>query len=279
FFDSIPHDLMLKAVRHHTRCRWVLLYIERWLKAPVQLPDGTLVVRERGTPQGSVVSPLLANLFLHYAFDRWMTTHEPSIPFERYADDALCHCRSERQAQALRVALERRLADCGLKLHPEKTKIVYCKDEDRRGRYPHESFDFLGYTFRPRRAKNRWGKFFVTFSPGVSPSASKSMRQEIRRWRLRRRVDKRVDDLARMFNPIVQGWINYYGRYRKSALIYTLRHLDLHLSLWAMSKYRRLRGHRRRAGHWLQEIRSRDPKLFAHWRLMGAGTGQMGRAG
>ena len=279
FFDSIPHDLLLKAVRHHTDCRWVLLYIERWLKAPVQMKDGTLEHRGKGTPQGSVVSPLLANLFLHYAFDRWMTVHEPSVPFERYADDALCHCRSERQAQQLRVALERRFSDCGLKLHPDKTKIVYCKDEDRRGNSPHEFFDFLGYRFRSRRAKNRWGKYFVTFSPGVSPVAGKAMRQEIRRWRLRCRVDKKVDDLARMFNPIVQGWITYYGRYRKSALYPTLRHLDRHLTYWAMSKYKRLRRHRRRAEHWLQRVRHREPQLFAHWRLMSAASGRMGGAG
>ena len=279
FFDSIPHDLLLKAVRHHTDCRWVVLYIERWLQAPVQMQNGTLETHGKGTPQGAVISPLLANLFLHYAFDRWMTVHEPSIPFERYADDVLCHCRSERQAQHLRTALARRFADCGLQLHPSKTKIVYCKDEDRCSNYSHETFDFLGYRFQPRRAKNRWGKYFVTFSPGVSPAAGKAMRREIRRWRLPCRVDKKVDDLARMFNPIVRGWITYYGRYRKSALYPSLRHLDLHLVYWAMSKYKRLRGHRRRAAQWLQCVRERDPQLFAHWRLMSAASGRMGRAG
>ncbi len=279
FFDSIPHDLMLKAVRHHTRSRWVLLYIERWLQAPVQLEDGTLERRRKGTPQGAVMSPLLANLFLHYAFDRWMVANEPSIPFERYADDVLCHCHSEWQAQRLLNVLRRRFSDCGLKLHSSKTKIVYCKDDDRRECHPSESFDFLGYTFRPRRAKNRWGKYFVTFSPGVSQKAGKVLRQEVRSWRLRCRIDKKVDDLARMFNPIVQGWINYYCRYRKSALYPTLRQLDRHLVLWAMSKYKRLRGHQRRAQQWLQQVRHREPKLFAHWRLMGEESGWMGGAG
>ncbi|MGH8625191.1 MAG: group II intron reverse transcriptase/maturase [Gammaproteobacteria bacterium] len=268
YFDTIPHDLLLKAIRKHTDCPWVLLYIERWLQAPVQLEDGTLEPREKGTPQGSVVSPLLANLFLHYAFDRWMAKYHPNIPFERFADDILCHCCSEAQAQWLKRTLERRFADCGLELHPEKTKIVYCKDEDRRGQYPNETFDFLGYTFRARRSKNRWGKYFVNFSPGVSNAAAKAIRQSIRGWQLGCRVDKRIDDLARMFNPIIRGWMIYYGRYYKSALYPTLRHLDRCLARWAMAKYKRLRRHRRRAEHRVRGIMRRDPGLFAHWRLL-----------
>ncbi len=143
----------------------MLLYIERWLKAPVQMEDGTLEPREKGSPQGSVISPLLANLFLHYTFDRWMTKHHPDIPFERFADDVLCHCDSERQALELKEQLEQRLAECGLELHPSKTRIVYCKDDDRRGHYPNEKFDYLGYTFRARRSKNRWGKYSSTSRP------------------------------------------------------------------------------------------------------------------
>jgi RNA-directed DNA polymerase len=268
YFDSLSHELLLRAVRKHTDCAWVLLYIERWLKAPVQLEDGTLEPREKGSPQGSVVSPLLANLFLHWAFDRWMVKHHPETPFERFADDILCHCDSEQQARDLKEALEKRFAECGLELHPGKTRIVYCKDDDRRGRYPHEKFDFLGYTFRARRSKNRWGKFFVNFSPGVSDAATKAIREEIRDWQLRCRADKWIDDLARMFNPIIRGWINYYGRYYKSALYPTLRHLDRRLAHWAMAKYKRLRRHRRRAEHWVREVASRDPALFAHWPLL-----------
>ena len=268
FFDTIPHDLLLRAVRKHTDCKWVLLYIERWLTAPVQLEDGTLEPREKGTPQGSVVSPLLANLFLHYAFDRWMAQHHPDIPFERFADDAVCHCSSEPQARRLQADLKRRLAECGLTLHPSKTQIVYCKDNVRRGHYPIQKFDFLGYTFRPRLSMNRWGKTFVNFSPGISNQAAKAIRQTIRDWQLSCRIDKRLDDLARMFNPIIRGWITYYGRYHKSALYPALRHLDLRLARWAMSKYRRLKRHRRRARHWLREISLRDPALFAHWRLL-----------
>ncbi len=246
----------------------MLLYIERWLTAPVQLEDGTLEPREKGTPQGSVVSPLLANLFLHYAFDRWMAQHHPDIPFERFADDAVCHCSSELQARRLQAELKRRFAECGLTLHPSKTQIVYCKDNVRRGHYPIQKFDFLGYTFRPRMSMNRWGKTFVNFSPGISNQAAKAIRQTIRDWRLKCRIDKRLDDLGRMFNPIIRVWITYYGRYHQSALYPALRHLDLCLARWAMSKYRRLKRHRRRARHWLREISLRDPALFAHWRWL-----------
>jgi RNA-directed DNA polymerase len=246
----------------------VLLYIERWLKAPVQLEDGTLEPREKGSPQGAVISPLLANLFLNYTFDRWMTKHHPDIPFERFADDVLCHCGSERQAQALKEGLERRLAECGLELHPSKTRIVYCKDDDRRGHYPNEKFDYLGYTFRARRSKNRWGRYFVNFSPGVSNTATKAIRQRIRDWQFGCRIDKWIDDLARMFNPVIRGWLNYYGRFYKSALYPTLRYLDQCLAHWAMAKYKRLRRHRRRATHWVSDVVSRDPKLFAHWPML-----------
>ena len=267
FFDNIDHELMMRAVRKHTRCRWMLLYIERWLKASVQVKDGTLVNRDKGTPQGGVLSPLLANLFLHYAFDEWMRRNYPRIPFERYADDGVVHCRSEQQAKRMRTVIGERMAQCRLELHPEKTKIIYCKDDDRRGSYPNEKFDFLGFTFRPRRSKNRWGKHFVNFSSAVSDKAAKSMRQTIRSWRLHLRTDKSLEDLSRMFDPIVRGWINYYGRYYKSALYPTLRHLNRILVRWATRKYRRLRGHRRRAEYWLGRLTRRQPQLFAHWRL------------
>jgi len=278
FFDSISHELLMRAVRKHTDCAWVLLYIERWLKAPVQMEDGTLEPREKGSPQGSVISPLLANLFLHYTFDRWMTKHHPDIPFERFADDVLCHCDSERQAQELKEQLEQRLAECGLELHPSKTRIVYCKDDDRRGHYPNEKFDYLGYTFRARRSKNRWGKYFVNFSPGVSNAATKAIRQRLRDWQFGCRIDKWIDDLARMFNPVIRGWLNYYGRYYKSALYPTLRYLNRCLARWAMAKYKRLRRHKRQAEHWVRKVSLRDPKLFAHWPML-AGHGWTVRAG
>ncbi len=225
-----------------------------------------------------VVSPLLSNLFLHYTFDRWMAKHHPDVPFERFADDVLCHCGSERQARELKESLARRFAEWGLEVHPDKTRIVYCKDDDRRKEYPHTTFDFLGYSFRARRSKNRWGKFFVNFSPGVSNAATKAIRQAIRHWKLGCRIDRWIDDLARMFNPIIRGWMNYYGRYYKSALYPTLRYLNRCLMHWAMAKYKRLRRHRRRAEHWVRAVTRRDPRLFAHWPML-AGHGWTVRAG
>ena len=274
FFDNIDHDLMMKAVRWHTDNKWVILYIERWLKAPVQMTDRTLVYPEKGTPQGGVISPLLANLFLHYAFDKWMKRRYPFLPFERYADDVVCHCRSLVQAQTLLKKLNERMGNVGLELHPVKTKIVYCKDDDRKQDYPLTSFDFLGYTFRPRRSKNKWGKHFINFSPAISNKAAKAIRQTSRGWSWPKRSDKDLEDLARMFNPIIQGWINYYGRYYKSALYPTLRCLDRRLAMWATRKYKRMRGHRRRARQWVSRIARKQPNLFAHWRLLYASAGQ-----
>ena len=267
-FDTIDHDLLMRAVQHHTREKWVVLYIERWLKAPVALPNGERQARVRGTPQGGVVSPLLANLYLHYVFDMWMARNFPGIKFERYADDCVCHCRDLRQAEHLKNALERRFADCGLTLHPEKTKVVYCRDSDRRGKFSCMAFDFLGYTFRPRRSKNRWGKYFVNFSPAISGKAAKRIRQEVRGWKLHLRSDKYLEDLARMFNARIRGWVNYYGAFYKSALYPTLRYINRKLVLWAMRKLKRLRRHRRRAEHWVSRCMRKHPNLFAHWRLL-----------
>jgi RNA-directed DNA polymerase len=267
FFDSVDHSLMLKAVERHTDQRWVLLYVKRWLQAPLQQPDGTLVARDRGTPQGSAISPVLANLFMHYAFDMWLSRTFPTVTFERYCDDAVIHCASEEQARRVRDALAQRLATVGLELHPDKTRIVYCKDADRRGDHEVTSFTFLGYTFRPRLARNRWGKNFVNFLPAVSKDAVKAMSREIRSWHIARRSDKSLGDLARMFNSIVTGWINYYGRFYKSMLYPLLRRINEHLVRWAMRKYKRLRRREQRARQLLAEASRRSPRLFAHWRI------------
>jgi hypothetical protein len=226
------------------------------------------VVKMYLEPKVEPISPLLANVFMHYAFDAWMVREFPSIRFERYCDDAVVHCRSERQARQVRDAIAARLAQVGLELHPDKTRIVYCKDADRPGSFEHEKFTFLGYEFRPRLAKNRQGKHFVSFLPAVSTDAKKAMATEIRSWGLGRRSDKSLDDLARMFNSIVQGWINYYGCFYKSELLYFLRRLNNHLVRWATRKYhKRLRNKERRAMAWLAEIARRSPRPFAHWRL------------
>lgn len=267
-FDSIDHDLLLKAVSTHTDLPWVLLSVERWLEAPLQRDEGTIIERDRGTPQGSAISPLLANLFLHYAFDRWMARTFPGCPFERYADDAVIHCASEAQARQVLGVLGERMSEVGLELHPDKTRIVYCKDDNRRGSFEHQQFDFLGYTFRPRLSKSRHGHHFVNFSPAVGDHARKAISREIRSWHVGRRSDKTLSDLARMFNPILRGWIAYYGRFYKSWLYPVLRHLNNGLVRWAMRKYKRLRGHPRRAKTWLASVARRDPALSAHWKLV-----------
>lgn len=265
-FDNIPHDLMLKAVRKHCDERWVILYIERWLSAPA-MKQGVLVDREKGTPQGGVISPLLANLFLHYAFDKWMEGKYPGNPFERYADDAIIHCQARRQAEAILNEVEARLANCGLQLNRTKTKIVYCKDANRKEKHPEYKFTFLGYEFRPRIARNRRGKNFVAFLPAISPKASKAIRKEMRSWHLQRRSEKSIEDLARMFESKLTGWINYYGRFYPSKLHSVFHGLDHAIARWACRKYKRLRGHRARAYRWLQCLRVSAPDLWAHWRI------------
>jgi RNA-directed DNA polymerase len=267
FFDNLDHKLTMRAVRKHTDSKWILLYIERWLKAPAQMKDGTCVSRHKGTPQGGVVSPLLANLFLHYAFDEWMKRNNPDIPFERYADDIIVHCVSERQARWFRAKIGGRLMECGLELHPQKTKIVYCKDDNRRGSYQNESFDFLGYTFRPRMAKGRLGRYFVAFIPAISNKATKEISGVMRGWRIHRGNEKSLEELSQFCNPSLRGWINYYGQYYKSALYRVFNILNRSLVRWVMRKYKRFRFHQRGATRWLRDIAKRQPELFAHWQI------------
>ncbi len=267
FFDSVPHDLLLKAVAHHTDERWVLLYIARWLNSPMQMTDGTLVPRGKGTPQGSPISPLLANLFMHYAFDMWMARQHPDCPFERYADDIVTHCDTEEQARELRADIDRRLGTLGLELHPEKTKIVFCQDTNRPGQSEHISFDFLGYTFRGRLARGRRG-YFVSFSPAISSNARTGVGQKVRHWHLNRRSGTDLSGLAQQINPVIRGWIGYYGAFYRSELHSLARHIDQHLLRWAMQKFKRLRGKRAKAQEWLDTVRQHQPRLFAHWHLV-----------
>lgn len=280
FFDSLDHDLVERAVAHHTDNPWVRLYVGRWLRAPVQREDGTLEQRSRGTPQGGVVSPLLANLFLHYAFDAWMQRGFPHIQFERYADDVLVHCKSERQARMVLEAIRGRFAQCGLELHPTKTRLVYCKDDDRREEHECVAFDFLGYTFQPRRAKNRWGKYFVSFLPAMSTKAASAVRVTIRDWRMAStRNNQSLEDLARLINPTARGWLNYFGRFYRAKCMLVLRHLNEALAAWARRKYKRFRRRERASMHWLAGIAHREPSLFAHWRAGVKPWGSIGRAG
>jgi len=266
FFDSLDHDLVLRVVANHTNLPWVLLYVRRWLQAPLQHSDGTLEARDRGTPQGSAISPLLANLFLHYAFDRWLAREFPTVPFERYADDAVIHCRSRAQARHVLARLAERMTEVGLELHSGKTRIVYCKDKNRRGSHEHEQFTFLGYTFGPRLAASPHGHF-VSFSPAVSNSATKAIRAKIRDWQLHHRSESSLTQLAESINAIVRGWVTYYGRFYRSRLYPSLRQINEYLVRWAMRKYKRLRRRKTRARTWLTAIAGRQPDLFVHWRL------------
>ena len=265
FFDNIDHGITLKLLAKHIDCKWILLYIERWLKAPAQLEDGTLCKRTKGTPQGGVISPLLANLYLHYAFDEWMKINYPTIPFERYADDIIVHCRSEKQAYWIKARIEERLVEFKLELHPGKTKIVYCKDGRRKRKYKNEKFTFLGFEFRPRKAKSGNGEYFLSFNPAVSKDAIKGMFQRVRNWQLQKQTRSTLDEIARNINPVVLGWLNYYGSYYKSALKRIRTHLDWKLAKWAIQKYKIMKGSQRRVTRWLKRIKDREPNLFAHW--------------
>jgi len=266
FFDNLPHEYVERAVARHTTLPWVRLYVARWLRAPVQRPDGTQERRDKGTPQGGVISPLLANLFLHYALDCWLQRHYPIVPFERYADDMIVHCRSESEAQRVLVAIRERLAACGLELHPTKTRIVYCKDGRRRQQYEHVLFDFLGYTFRARPARDRHGQMFVGFLPAISRKAAHAVRQEIAEWRLTSRTSQSLQDLATLTNATVRGWVDYYGRFYPSECRRVLQSLNLALSRWAHRKYKGLRRRSRQAAlEWLRRMALRDPAAFALW--------------
>ncbi len=268
FFDNIDHELMMRAVSRYTDEKWILVYVERWLKAPVQLEDGTLEPRDMGTPQGGVISPLLANIFLHLAFDGWMDRQHPDAPFERYADDIVVHCVSEEQAKSVFESIRKRLEKCKLQAHPDKTKIVYCKDDDRPGSYKNCKFDFLGYTFRARGARNRWGKKFVGFLPAVSNESAKAIRDKLRSLRTHRRTDLSLEEIARKLNPVIAGWIGYFGCFYRSALRATFVGLNRILRKWAIRKYRKFKGSKIRAEHWLGKIARRERNLFAHWRLL-----------
>ena len=271
-FDNIDHELLLRAVRKHVECKWALIYIERWLKAPME-QDGIRKERTLGTPQGGVISPILSNLFLHYTFDLWMKRTHPDLPWCRYADDGLVHCRTEQEAEALKAELRARLAECHLELHPTKTKIVYCRDGKRKGTYPNVKFDFLGYCFRPRWIKkSRDNSMFCGFNPAVSPSALKTMRSTIRDLNIRRQTQLSLADIARTLNPLLRGWIEYYGRYAPSALSPMLRYVNQTLVRWAMRKFKRFKAHKIRASRFLQKLVREKTSLFVHWRIGMTGT-------
>ncbi|MDV6248735.1 group II intron reverse transcriptase/maturase [Wolbachia endosymbiont of Zaprionus taronus] len=265
FFDNLDHELALQAIKKYTDCKWVILYVERWMKSPIQLADGSKVVRDKGVPQGGSVSPIISNIFMHHAFDEWMRQKHPTIPFERYVDDVIVHCKTKKQADFMRIVIKERLAQFKLRLHPEKTQIVYCKDDTRKGEFSAQSFDFLGYTFRPRLAKNN--KLTVSFLPAISNKAKKKITKTIRSWRIHRIVYTTLEEISKKIDPIVRGWFQYYGRFYKSEMYPSLRNIERYLIKWARTKYKRLRKHGRLARQFLGKVRKRSPNIFHHWTL------------
>lgn len=272
-FDHIDHGLLMKAVRTHIREDWILLYIERWLTAPFETEEGTLLPRERGTPQEGVVSPILMNLFMHYAFDCWMQRTYPQCPFARYADDAVVHCRSQKQAEAVMQSIASRLEECGLTMHPDKSKIVYCKHSRRTGTYPNVQFTFLGFTFRPRKALNKQDRPFTSFLPGASDDALKRMRQTVRGWKLHRQTSAKLADLVQQYNPIIRGWWQYYGAFYRTAMLGLSSYIDGKLRQWARRKYKTLLMHKRRSVEWLGKMKEVFPQMFSHWSIGGGRVG------
>ena len=266
-FDNIDHELLMKAVKKHTDQKWLILYIERWLKAPFLDSKGKVTYRTSGTPQGGVISPVLANLFMHYTFDKWMEINSPSTPFERYADDGIVHCRTEDEAKETLEKLKKRFNQCKLELHPTKTKIVYCKDKDRTKDYPVTEFDFLGYTFRSMFIKDKRGRLLFNFLPSVSKKSAKAFRDKIKAMELHKMSGSKIEMIAERINPMVRGWLNYFTRYCKSAVKYTIDCLNRRLVKWAMCKYKRFSGHRRNAENWLRQLAKREPNMFPHWTL------------
>lgn len=264
-FDNIEHKLLLKALKHHCKTKWVLLYAERWLKAPMQMEDGSIVTRDKGTPQGGIISPILANLFLHYAFDAWVRREMPDVPFCRYADDGLLHCKTQRQAKYVLWRISERFKECGLEIHPDKSQIVYCKDKSRKGKYDSIAFDFLGYTFRPRTCRNKNGCIYSNFLPAISKSSKKEINRKVRSWKLQLDTDKSISDLADIFNPILRGWLYYYGKFYPSGLKDIWNNLNQYLVRWVMRKYKRFKQRKRQARIFLYNLARNNPGLFVHW--------------
>ena len=267
FFDTINHELLMKAIEKHFQKRWILLYIKRWIEVPYVKSNGERIERTMGVPQGSVIGPVLANLFLHYVFDKWMAANHSSTPFERYADDTICHCRTREEAEELWKSVKARLEQCKLKLNEEKTKIVYCKTSRRKQDYPNIMFDFLGFTFRPRRARDKMnGVCFTSFLPAISRKSALKVRKEIRAWKLYKLQQLKLPMIAGMKNPVIAGWVNYYGKFGRTEFRKEMDYLNKTLARWASKKFRGLKHGRSKSIYWLADVAVKNRTLFYHWR-------------
>jgi RNA-directed DNA polymerase len=269
FFDNIDHELMLKALTRHADQKWVLMYVRRWLETPIEKANGEVIRKEgKGTPQGGVISPLLANLFLHYAFDKWFTHEYPRLKFVRYADDIVVFARTKEETENVLQAIQNRMQECKLEIHPEKTIIVYCKDYRRRGNNDKISFDFLGYTFQPRPTRSkRDGKFFLGFDCGISLKARKKIVAEIRSTKFHRWSTAAVEEIAKMLNPQLRGWINYYGKFRMKEMHGIFRRLNMRLVKWILNRYKSLKNRVKDGFAALKRLQNQQPNLFAHWAI------------
>jgi len=269
FFDNISHEKLMLAVEKHVPENWIKLYIKRWLEAPILKKSGELITKQgKGTPQGGVISPLLANLFLHYGFDKWLEKTDPTANFARYADDVIVHCRSKRHAEHILTLINQRINNIDLELHPDKTKIVYCKDYRRKEKYPVVKFDFLGYSFQPRTTKSKKTQgVFLGFDCAISISSCKRIADKLGELEVEKMTFKSVVGIAQKLNPRIRGWINYYGKYRISNLHSVFKLVNLRLVRWARIRYKRYKTSIKRAYKWLTRVQQQYPYLFYHWQL------------
>ena len=268
FFDNIDHDKLMLAVQKHVSEKWCLTYIQRWLTMPVQTKSGELIQKQgKGTPQGGVISPLLANLFLHYAMDKWLEQQHPKVEFVRYADDAVLHCRTKAEAKQTLAALDERMKKCGLELHPEKTKLVYCRDYRRQESFETVKFDFLGYSFQPRSTKSKQtGKLFLGFDCAISISSKKRIADKLEELEIDRLNFRSIVGVALYLEPFIRGWINYYGKFRITELKPVFLLLRQRLVWWARKRYKRYKTNMIKACRWMDRVQKQFPNLFYQWR-------------
>ena len=266
FFDNMSHELVQKAIERHVEEKWVKMYINRWLTSPIEDKAGNKRYRDgKGTPQGGVISPLLANLFLHYAFDKWFSIKYPNLSFVRYADDIVVHCNSQVEAEKVHLAIKERLRECKLQANEKKTKIVYCKNANRKGMFKTVQFDFLGFSFQPRPTSTKEGKMFLGYDCSISNKSVKKISEELRTLRFHLWTTSDINLLAEKFNPKIRGWINYYGKFRKYNLMRIFKIFHWRLMKWAVCRYKRFRNSMHKAGRWIRQLARSYPNLFVHW--------------